>query len=178
VSRSRRRNRIRRFCDSPSHQTKPRPRDLVDALRGPQRRQNDVAHHQPIPLSLTSAPTSEPPRTGPSNDPHRKHPEDHHPHRQQRVTVGCSQPVSAAALTPGLAQTARRRRSPPERARPGHRRGPIADRGIGAAAGRGSRRQHHPPASGPVAVRLPADPGDAGRLRRRCSRRDRPSVDR
>ena len=98
------------------------------------------------------------------------------PHR--RIAVGGGQPLSAAALTPGRTQTARRRRSAARRAGPGHRRGSVADRGIGAAAGRRSRCQHRPSAGGAVAVRLPAHPGHPGRLRRRRRRRDRPCPDR
>ncbi|ETZ97271.1 insertion sequence IS21 ATP-binding domain protein [Mycobacterium kansasii 732] len=117
------------------------------------------------------------PRTGPSNDP-TPAPQDHHHDHRRGVTVSSREPLSAAALAPGRTQTRRGRRSPPSGARPGHRRGPVADRGVGASAGRGSRGFHRSAAGRPVAVRLPSHPGHTGRLRRRCARRDRPQAHR
>ena len=58
------------------------------------------------------------------------------------------------------------------------RRGTVADRGVGAAAGHRGRRHRGPPAGRSAAVRLPAHPGHPGRLRRRRRRRGGPQAHR
>ena len=52
--------------------------------------ETNPALHQPIPLSSTSPPTSGPPRTGPCNDPHHTHPEDHHRTTEESPSAAAS----------------------------------------------------------------------------------------
>ena len=135
------------------------------------------ARHQPIPLSSTCPPTSGPPRKDhpmtPLHAPRRPPPPPTQP-----VTVGAASRYQQLRSHLAELKLHAAAEALPSRAGPGHRRGPVADRGVGAAAGRRSRRQHRPPPGRPVAVRVPAHPGHPGRLRRRRRRRDRPPADR
>src|SRR6478735_10317044 len=92
-----------RNASHPAPRPKPLPHNYSNNMV-PVPSSTNPALHQPIPPSSTCPPMSGPPRTGPSNDPHSTHREDHHRHHRG-VAVGSRESLSAAALASGRAQT-------------------------------------------------------------------------